>query len=82
MRHKKIPGKKHKGYKDPEVQHAKRNEQLSQKVGSKQIPYNFTQIIFNQDLCLSCKLGFQIIFRSILHPMIQMNKKCPKSSAS
>ena len=44
MRHKKIPGKKHKGYKDPEVQHAKRNEQLSQKVGSKQSPYKFTQI--------------------------------------
>ena len=32
MRHKKIPGKKHKGYKDLEAQHAKRNELMSQKV--------------------------------------------------
>lgn len=34
MRHKKIPGKKHKGYKDLEAQHAKRNEQISQKINS------------------------------------------------
>ena len=32
MRHKKIPGKKCKGFKDPEGQQAKRQEQLQQKV--------------------------------------------------
>ena len=32
MRHKKIPGKKHKGYKDPEAQQARRQQQLSLKV--------------------------------------------------
>ena len=32
MRHRKIPGKKHKGYKDPESQQAARNEKLSVKV--------------------------------------------------
>ena len=32
MRHRKIPGKKHKGYKDPETQQAARNEKLSVKV--------------------------------------------------
>ena len=32
MRHKRIPGKKHKGFKDPEAQHAKRMKQLSVKV--------------------------------------------------
>ena len=32
MRHRKIPGKKHKGYKDPETQQAARNEKLSLKV--------------------------------------------------
>ena len=32
MRHKRIPGKKHKGFKDPEAQHAKRMKQLNVKV--------------------------------------------------
>jgi len=34
MRHKRIPGKKHKGFKDPEAQHAKRFKELSKKINA------------------------------------------------
>ena len=45
MRHRKIPGKKHKGYKDPETQQAARNEKLSVKVS-----YFIPIIISSRDL--------------------------------
>ena len=47
MRHRKIPGKKHKGYKDPETQQAARNEKLSVKVS-----YFIPIIISNRDRIL------------------------------
>ena len=48
MRHRKIPGKKHKGYKDPESQQAARNEKLSVKVSKN------TSFVFSF-LCLDVK---------------------------
>ena len=50
MRHRKIPGKKHKGYKDPESQQAARNEKLSVKVSKN------TNFVFSL-LCLNEKWG-------------------------
>ena len=64
MRHRKIPGKKHKGYKDPETQQAARNEKLSVKV-SYLIPIITSIIKHMQLLCHPKRVNINLTIRCL-----------------